>query len=155
MNAVLLPRQLVNRLLHLAQESPEREVCGLIAAREGVPGQFHPLRNVADDPSRRFLLDAGEQIAVLRMLRERGEELFGIFHSHPDAPAFPSAQDVDMAGYPDALYLIVTLGTRGILELRGFRLEPDAKCFREANLRLAAEDQNEDAALKGGAPWSS
>lgn len=136
MNTVHLPRQLVNRLLHLAQESPECEVCGLISAKEGIPEQFHPVRNVAGDPARHFLLDAGEQIAVLRMLRERGEELFGIFHSHPDAPAFPSAEDVDMAGYPDALYLIVSLGTKGVLELRGFRLEPDTNRFKEANLRL-------------------
>lgn len=136
MDTVHLPRPLINHLLHLAQESPEREVCGLISAKEGIPEHFHPVRNVAEDPVRHFLLDAGEQIAVLRRLRERGEELFGIFHSHPEAPAFPSAEDTGMAAYPDALYFIASLGTKGVLELRGFRLEREAKRFEEVNLRL-------------------
>jgi proteasome lid subunit RPN8/RPN11 len=136
MDTVHIPRPLVNHLLHLAQESPECEVCGLISAREGIAEQFHPVRNVADDPARHFLLDAGEQIAVLRTLRERGETLFGIFHSHPDAPALPSAEDTGMAAYPDALYFIASLGTKGVLELRGFRLEEKTSRFEEVNLRL-------------------
>jgi len=135
-STVHLSRPLVNQLLHLAQESPDREVCGLIGAKAGIPETCHPVLNVADDPARRFLLDAGEQIAVLRELREGGEELFAIFHSHPAAPAFPSAEDVNMAAYPEALYLIVSLGTRGVLELRGFRPEKETGRLEEVNLRL-------------------
>lgn len=133
---VHLPRPLVNQLLHLAQDAPDREVCGLIGARDGLPNQRHPVRNIADDPARHFLLDAGEQIAILRELRERGEELFAIFHSHPDAPAVPSAEDVDMAAYPQALHLIISLGTKGVLEMRGFRLDSGARRFEEVSLLL-------------------
>lgn len=136
MDTVHLPRALVNQLLHLAQETPEREVCGLIAAKNGIPDRCHPVRNVADDPARRFLLDAGEQIDVLRRLRENGQELFAVFHSHPAAPALPSSEDTDMAAYPEALYLILSLGTKGVLELRAFRLDTTSKRFDEVNLRL-------------------
>lgn len=136
MNTVHLPRPLVNQLLHLAQESPDREVCGLVSAKAGIPETCHPVCNVASDPARHFLLDAEEQIAVLRKLREGGEKLFAIFHSHPSAPAFPSAEDVDMAAYRDALYLIISLGTKGVLELRGFCLGKGARRFEEVNLRL-------------------
>jgi len=71
-------------------------------------------------------------------MRERGEELFAIFHSHPAAPAEPSALDMAQAGYPDALYLIVSLGTCGVLELRGFRIEASGG-FAEVPLQLRAE----------------
>ena len=30
MNAIRLPRPIVNQLLHLAQKSPDEEICGLI-----------------------------------------------------------------------------------------------------------------------------
>jgi proteasome lid subunit RPN8/RPN11 len=55
-------------------------------------------------------------------MREQGEELFGIYHSHPHSPAEPSDTDLRQAGYPEALYLIVSLNTKGVLEMRGFRL---------------------------------
>jgi len=65
---------------------------------------------------------------ALRLMRERGEELFAIYHSHPSSPATPSIIDLEEAGYPEALYLIISLNTKGVLEVRGFRLNGhDAK----------------------------
>jgi [CysO sulfur-carrier protein]-S-L-cysteine hydrolase len=118
---VRLPRTLVNQLLHAAQSSPETEVCGLIGlGQEGTT--LYPVRNAARDPAHRFELDGSEQIAAMRTMRERGENLFAIYHSHPHTPAWPSARDVKEASYAEALYLIVSLDTRGVLEMRGFRL---------------------------------
>jgi proteasome lid subunit RPN8/RPN11 len=68
-------------------------------------------------------------------MRERGEELFAIFHSHPQAPAEPSATDLELAAYPDALYLIVSLNTKGVLELRGFRIDA-SRAVEEVELLL-------------------
>ena len=56
-------------------------------------------------------------------MRELGEELFAIYHSHPTTPALPSFYDLDEAAYPDALYLIISLNTKGILEMRGFKIQ--------------------------------
>jgi proteasome lid subunit RPN8/RPN11 len=49
--------------------------------------------------------------AAQRKMRERGEELLAIYHSHPrsDDPK-PSATDVRLAYYPSAVYFIVGLG---------------------------------------------
>lgn len=35
--------------------------------------------------------------------------MLAIYHSHPDSEAFPSAKDVQLAFYPDSLYIIVSL----------------------------------------------
>ncbi len=78
--------------------------------------------NVAGQPAQLFSMDPARQIDTLRRMREAGEELFGIFHSHPHSPAVPSDRDLHEAGYPDALYLIASLSTKGVLELRGYRL---------------------------------
>lgn len=135
---ITIPRRLANQLLHLAQVSPELEVCGLIGASNGLPVSCYPVANAAATPATRFQLDARGQIDAMRAMREQGETLFAIFHSHPTAPAEPSAEDAAQAVYPEALYLIVSLNTKGVLELRGFRLRPDGAGFQEVVLLLDA-----------------
>jgi proteasome lid subunit RPN8/RPN11 len=122
MESLILPRQLVNQILHQAQSSPDREVCGLITAKNGRPRRCIPVANVSDQPQRLFAMDPKQQIDAQRRMREQGEELFGIYHSHPHSPAEPSDADLEQAGYPEALYIIVSLNTKGVLEMRGFRL---------------------------------
>lgn len=129
-----IPRKLTNELLHLAQLSPDTEVCGLVGGRNGVPCTCYPVVNVAAEPRRRFLLDAKQQIDAMTAMRENGEELFAIYHSHPDTPAEPSIYDLDEAAYQDALYLIISLNTKGVLEMRGFKIKH--KAFQEVILTL-------------------
>lgn len=124
MTTQILPRPLVNQLLHHAQSEPEREVCGLIG-RRGETMRFYAVSNVASAPQRWFEMDPAQQIAALRLMRERGEELFAIYHSHPHTPAEPSRLDIEQAAYPDALYILASLQTRGVLELRGYRLRKE------------------------------
>ncbi len=135
---IQIPRKITNQLLHLAQISPDTEVCGLIGSKNGIPSHCYPVTNTAEQPQQRFLLDASEQIAALTHMRGQGEELFAIYHSHPNAPAQPSALDLDMAGgYENALYLIISLNTKGILEMRGFSIRD--KTAQEVGLSLSDE----------------
>jgi proteasome lid subunit RPN8/RPN11 len=122
LETVKISRQLVNQLLHHAQNSPEAEVCGLVGGKEGKPTHYYPVKNSSETPSSRFLLDAEGQLEAMKAMRERGETLFAIYHSHPTSPAEPSATDLELAAYPEALYLIISLDTEGVLEMRGFRL---------------------------------
>lgn len=132
---ICLPRKLINQLLHLAQQSPDHEICGLISANSaGKPTTCYPISNSANTPENRYVMNPSEQIAAMRTLRERGEQLFAIYHSHPHSPAEPSTTDIDQASYPDALYLIISLNTQGVLEMRGFK--PDGNRFIEQNLCL-------------------
>lgn len=118
-----LPRTLVNQLLHQAQVSPQTEVCGLIGVAPQGTVSVYPIANVAESPAQLFRMEPSAQIAAMRRMRERGESLFAIYHSHPHAPALPSARDLEEAAYPEALYLVISLNTKGVLEMRGFRLE--------------------------------
>lgn len=120
----ILPRLLVNQLLHHAQLEPEQEVCGLIG-RNGEAMRFYAITNVAAAPQRLFEMDPAQQIAALRLMRERGEALFAIYHSHPHTPPVPSVLDIELAAYPDALYILASLQTRGVLELRGYRMREE------------------------------
>jgi [CysO sulfur-carrier protein]-S-L-cysteine hydrolase len=119
---IQISRKLTNQLLHLAQLSPDYEICGLVGSKNGIPSTCYPVDNIAEQPQQRFLLDAKQQIAAMAKMRIDGEELFAIYHSHPKAPAEPSIYDVAAAAYPDALYLIVSLNIKGVLEMRGFKI---------------------------------
>jgi proteasome lid subunit RPN8/RPN11 len=121
--ALRLPRHIVNELLDHARAHPGEEICGLISARDGAPRRAIPVPNVAAQSEYRYAMDPAGQIAALRRMREAGEELLAIYHSHPASPAAPSTIDIAEAGYPDAVYLIISLTTKGVLEMRGFRIQ--------------------------------
>ena len=122
MSAVRLPRSIVNQLLHLAQKSPEEEICGLISRDRRGFKKCYPVVNTADDKKHFFALDPKGQIEAMRSMREHGEELAAIYHSHPDSPPLPSLADIEQHEYPGVLYLIISLGTKGALEMRGFHI---------------------------------
>jgi len=124
---VALPRSLVNQLLKQAQTSAQREVCGLVSAVDGVPVQIYPVENISSTPARLFEMDPVAQMSVMRDMREKKETLFAIYHSHPAAPAFPSKLDAEQFDYDGVLYLIVSLGTKGVLEMRCFDYKNNAR----------------------------
>ncbi len=119
---VRLSRKITNQLLHTAQMTPEREVCGLIGSTEGIARTCYPINNTAEHPETRFKLDEKQQISTLSAMRDKNENLFAIYHSHPTAPAVPSETDIKLASYPDAIHLIISLNTKGVLEIRAFNI---------------------------------
>lgn len=120
---IQFPRKLTSELLHFAQQSPDVEICGLVSSKNNTPYLCYPIDNVSPQPQNHFQLDEKQQISALKIMRENGEELFAIYHSHPSAPACPSSLDLEMANYENALYFIISLNVKGILELRAFQIE--------------------------------
>ena len=119
---IKLPRTLATHLLHLAQKSPDKEICGLISSKNALPVKCYPIDNVAIYPAHQFLLDAEQQIAAMKQIRENQEMLFAVYHSHPSTPAEPSFFDIENMPYSDVYSFIISLNTRGVLELRAFEI---------------------------------
>ncbi|HFD10943.1 MAG TPA: M67 family peptidase [Crenotrichaceae bacterium] len=122
-DAIAIPRPIINKMLHHAQTRPELEVCGLIGIRDQLPVSCYPIKNIAQHPTERYEMDPAELLETMRTMEANNEHLFAIYHSHPHTQAIPSSTDLAMANYPEALYLIISLNTKGVLELRGFRLQ--------------------------------
>jgi proteasome lid subunit RPN8/RPN11 len=118
--ALELPRSLVNQILAHAQKNPDEEICGLISSKNEAAARYYQITNTAENKSQRFEMNGSQQIAAMKQMREQGEELMAIVHSHPDAPAIPSALDKEDNHSPDVYYLVVSLDTKGVLELRCF-----------------------------------
>jgi len=91
------------------------EGCGLlvadrVAAEGGVPSRFVGMRNAAASPYR-YLMDPEEQLRVLLEIDDGDEVVWAIVHSHVASPARPSATDVGLAAYPEALYLLCSFAS--------------------------------------------
>jgi len=115
-----IPRTLANKLLTLAQHAPENEICGLISTTKNRKHRLYPIDNVAADSACVFEMDPQQQVAAFKSMREQDETLFAIFHSHPHSDAIPSEKDIKESAYADALNIIISLNTTGVLDMRGY-----------------------------------
>jgi proteasome lid subunit RPN8/RPN11 len=116
-----VPRQVYDELLAHAREDAPNECCGLIGGSDGVAKTVYRARNAEASPLR-YNLDPQDQFRIMTAMDEQGEELAAIYHSHTASPAYPSQTDINLAAYPDAIYLIVSLA-EGEKDLRGYRIE--------------------------------
>ena len=104
-----------------ALKSRPAECCGLLSGRDSVITDVHRMRNDSDKPESRYFATPEDLFAATRRMREAGQSLLGVYHSHPRTSAYPSASDVEMAFYPEAFYFIISLEPR--VELRAFKIE--------------------------------
>lgn len=84
------------------------EGCGLIATSGPLARKLYPGTNTERSETR-YNMDPAEVVEALREIRERGWRLGAIYHSHPRSRAAPSRTDLDLAYYPEALMVIVSL----------------------------------------------
>ncbi len=132
---VLIPRKIIQNILQHALQNPNIEACGLISQINQQPYRSYPIKNNAEHPESFFNMDAQQQIQAMTAMRDNNEQLFAVYHSHPSAPAIPSAMDMSQAAYPEAFYLIISLNTKGILEVRAYQIQNQQ--FQEVFLHLS------------------
>ncbi|HEX6988859.1 MAG TPA: M67 family metallopeptidase [Bacillota bacterium] len=105
---------------HALAEAP-LEACGIVAGRGGRGTRFYPTGN-AERSRTRYSVPPAELLRITREIERRDEVLYGIFHSHPETEAYPSATDIRLAFYPDSYYLILSLADPDRPVLRAFTI---------------------------------
>jgi proteasome lid subunit RPN8/RPN11 len=110
MSIIQLRREHLDALIAHARETAPAECCGLIGGNESQARSIYRLRNVTPQPELAYEAAPEDLFAAQRQMRERGEGLIAIYHSHPRANnPRPSETDVRLAYYPSATYLIIGL----------------------------------------------
>lgn len=124
---------------HATEASPD-ECCGLFGGdRAGKATSIYKLRNVAKSKSDSYEAAPEDLFAAQRQMRERGEQLLGIYHSHPrSAEPTPSQTDVRLAFYPQAVYFIVGFDG-GQPVMRAFRISERDEVWHEVEYAIADE----------------
>ena len=114
-----ISRQLLDDVVAHAREDAPNECCGMIATSDGEAVAVHRARNTAASPFR-YEMDGMEQYRIQTEIEDAGHELGAIYHSHTRSAPEPSQTDINLAFYPEALYVIV--GLKGP--------EPDVRAWR-------------------------
>jgi proteasome lid subunit RPN8/RPN11 len=130
--------QLERIFAHAKQEEPA-ECCGLIGGVDQHANSIYSLRNMAADTNVSYEAAPEDLFAAQRQMRERGEQLLAIYHSHPRSPEpVPSETDVRLAYYPQAIYFIIGLaGPRPLM--RAFRISESEDHWEEVEYAIADE----------------
>ena len=114
-----IPQGLADEIATHAREDLPNECCGMVGGSDGVAATVYRAENAEASPLR-YSIDSKEQFRLMRAIEEAGEELAAIYHSHTRSPAYPSQTDVNLAGWPEAVYLIVSLADPEAPDLKGF-----------------------------------
>ena len=134
---ITLTREQVEEMLGHAREASPVECCGLVGGQCGMARTVYRLRNVAPNPLVNYEAAPEDLFAAQRVMRERGEKLLGIYHSHPrSSEPVPSETDVRLAYYPSAIYFIIGLGA-GASILRAFTLSERDASWRQVEYAVA------------------
>ena len=125
--------ELLDQIVAHAREQAPSECCGMVAARGGEAVRVYRARNVAPSPKLAYEIDGGEQYKIQMEIEDSGLDLGAIYHSHPRTEPYPSQTDINLAFYPDAVYVIV--GLHGAEpEVRAYSIRDGA--VREAELLI-------------------
>ena len=116
--AMRISRELFDQMVEHARAEAPNECCGMIASRDGQAVRVHPAVNAAASPLR-YEIDGAEQYRIQMDIDEADLDLGAIYHSHTRSEPVPSQTDINLAFYPDALYVIVGLAGG----------EPDVRAF--------------------------
>ena len=123
MRGIGIPRSLSDEMVAHCQSRYPKEACGYLAGRAGgAAEQAYPMTNVEDSPIG-YAMDPKEQLQAEKLMRQRGQRLVGIYHSHTASDAYPSSVDVDLAISPDVSYVLVSLKDRQRPVVRSFRID--------------------------------
>lgn len=135
MRSVELPSSLATRIERAAATSYPHEACGVLVGEVG-DGRIavldaSPAENLETaDRRARYTLDPKAFVDADREARDRGLDVVGFWHSHPDHPAAPSPTDLEHA-WREYSYLIVSVDVGRLVKLRSWRLTEDGSEFEE------------------------
>jgi hypothetical protein len=105
---LVLARRLAIQILHEAQIAQPQSIVGVVTAHNGEPATYHH----------------GNKLPA-------GENLWARLWSNPLAPAVPTAEELAAGG----LHLVISLNTKGVLEMRAWELKSGAPHEREIKIK--------------------
>ena len=116
------------------------ECCGLLIGRfendrRKVVVETYGISNAREEGAKRnrFLIRPEELIRGEQYAREKGLDVVGFYHSHPDDRAVPSKYDLDHA-WPAYSYIVVSVEDGRAEDLRSWEMEDDRSRFNEEEM---------------------
>jgi proteasome lid subunit RPN8/RPN11 len=139
---LLLSRAVEREIREWGAKDYPNETCGAMLGVDGERREVRelfPLVNRRDDsPRNRFSVTADDFRAAERAAAERGLDLVGWYHSHPDHPARPSEFDREHA-WPWYSYVIVSVAQGQPQDMTSWRLADDRSHYDPEEIAAGAQ----------------
>lgn len=134
-----IPATILRALQVHGEAAYPNEGAGLLLGSATLDGKavagILPLANrwEAEEQHHRYLITPQDMLTGEQEAARRGQDVIGIFHSHPDHPAEPSGMDRDWA-LPWYSYIITTIADRRATVSRAWLLREDRSAFDEEDI---------------------
>ncbi len=123
-----LPQLVYNTLRAHGEETYPHECCGVLLGHASADGNaveaaVRAGNTRTDSAHNRYHIAPGELIRIQREAREKGWDIVGFYHSHPDHPAHWSPTDLDEAHWLGCSYVITAVEQGRAVQTNSFRLQ--------------------------------
>jgi proteasome lid subunit RPN8/RPN11 len=115
------------------------ECCGLMLGRFESDAkqvlEIYPISNAREEEAKRnrFLIRPEELMRGEKYAREKGLDVVGFYHSHPDDVAVPSQYDLEHA-WPTYSYIVMSVENGTPTDLRSWEMASDRSRFNEEEI---------------------
>jgi proteasome lid subunit RPN8/RPN11 len=154
---IQLAEQHRNEIAAHGERDYPHECCGLLLGSFAAGGmkaitEIYAISNAREEQAKRnrFLIRPEELMRGERYAENRGLEVVGFYHSHPDHPAVPSGYDLEHA-WPTFSYIVVSVSAGAAKDLRSWELEPDRSRFNEEEISVSLPPANSQPGSPVGA----
>jgi proteasome lid subunit RPN8/RPN11 len=117
----VLPTSMRDEIIEHARVEAPLECCGIIATQGGELVELYRMRNIYEGVDF-YEVDPMDLYRLYQAFEETGRDVGVIYHSHPVSPPYPSARDIEHAGWIDPVYVICSLQDAKQPELRAYRI---------------------------------
>lgn len=99
-----IPLTVENVLQYMAKVSPENEISGLLSSDFTI----YPIDNVARNKKSSFIMNAKQYSIASNNIKQAGNYIFCLFHSHPDGILELSKADIETMVMQELDMLLIT-----------------------------------------------
>lgn len=117
-----IPNRIFEDMLDQARSEAPVESCGILAGRDGRVEKLYKMTN-AEYRRDHYMMAPEQQFETVKDIRASSLDMLAIYHSHPETPARPSAEDIRLALTPNVVYVILSLLGNNGPSVKGFEIK--------------------------------
>ncbi|MHA1991484.1 MAG: Mov34/MPN/PAD-1 family protein [Candidatus Hodarchaeales archaeon] len=142
MTLVINENEIKKIRFHSEKTFPE-ECCGVLIGKKengSVVLEARAMRNTNEGTrERRYNIDPIDLMKIDKEAEEKGFELLGIYHSHPNHPSRPSKFDLEHA-WPNFSYIVLSVKDGKSDLLTSWKLKSDRSDFLQEKIKIISNN---------------
>jgi len=133
---------ILDQIRQHGEDTYPEECCGFLLGTADEDNQATALHQVPnrqeDRRTHRYTITPADYRNADEAARAKGLDIVGMYHSHPDHPAQPSATDLAEATFPGYTYIVVSVTSGTATDLTAWTLAPDRSAFLKESITVEA-----------------